>query len=200
MEGPGTLIRADAISEFHIENNLQYIDPATDVSSRTNFIDIRRGLHGIISNNTIAALPGARLINFINIGRGSDAVMISHNIFDIQSNSVKAAGGIYNGPMNFNIRATGNIYEGPFTTSFAAPSPWPAAIPKETNLSNVRDGNLFESESSLANAPIVPPRGPHEIPKSSTSACRPGDVADDAMFHYVCVATNRWKRVALSPF
>lgn len=37
-------------------------------------------------------------------------------------------------------------------------------------------------------------------PASSSEACSAGDFADDANFHYVCVATNTWKRVALSSF
>ena len=37
-------------------------------------------------------------------------------------------------------------------------------------------------------------------PASSTAACTAGQFADDANFHYVCVAANTWKRVALSSF
>ena len=37
-------------------------------------------------------------------------------------------------------------------------------------------------------------------PASSTAACVAGQFTDDANYHYVCVATNSWKRVALSSF
>jgi hypothetical protein len=37
-------------------------------------------------------------------------------------------------------------------------------------------------------------------PASSSAACTTGQFTDDANFHYVCVATNTWKRVALSSF
>ena len=37
-------------------------------------------------------------------------------------------------------------------------------------------------------------------PASSSTVCSAGDFADDANFHYVCVAANSWKRVALSSF
>ena len=37
-------------------------------------------------------------------------------------------------------------------------------------------------------------------PASSSEACTPGQFADDTNFHYVCVSTNKWKRVALSSF
>jgi trimeric autotransporter adhesin len=37
-------------------------------------------------------------------------------------------------------------------------------------------------------------------PASSSSPCNAGDFADDSNFHYVCTATNTWKRVALSAF
>jgi hypothetical protein len=37
-------------------------------------------------------------------------------------------------------------------------------------------------------------------PPSSSASCKPGQFADDENYHYVCVAENRWKRVALSSF
>jgi len=37
-------------------------------------------------------------------------------------------------------------------------------------------------------------------PSSSHAACAAGQFTDDARYHYVCVATNIWKRVALSDF
>lgn len=39
---------------------------------------------------------------------------------------------------------------------------------------------------------------PLYTPPSSSSACAVGDFANDANFHYVCVAANTWKRAALS--
>ncbi len=37
-------------------------------------------------------------------------------------------------------------------------------------------------------------------PASSSAACTAGMFADDANYHYVCIAANVWKRVALSSF
>ncbi|MBO1359171.1 hypothetical protein J2D73_05090 [Acetobacter sacchari] len=37
-------------------------------------------------------------------------------------------------------------------------------------------------------------------PSSSSAACTRGQFTDDADYHYVCVAANHWKRVALSNF
>lgn len=37
-------------------------------------------------------------------------------------------------------------------------------------------------------------------PTSSSASCTTGEFKDDANYHYVCVATNKWKRVALSDF
>lgn len=37
-------------------------------------------------------------------------------------------------------------------------------------------------------------------PTSSSAPCTKGEIEDDANYHYVCVAENRWKRVALSSF
>lgn len=43
-------------------------------------------------------------------------------------------------------------------------------------------------------------RGTLRTPSSSRAPCAPGDFSDDARFHYVCVAPNHWRRVALSEF
>ena len=43
-------------------------------------------------------------------------------------------------------------------------------------------------------------RGVLATPASSSAACTAGDFLDDANFHYVCVATNTWKRIALNAF
>ena len=37
-------------------------------------------------------------------------------------------------------------------------------------------------------------------PASSSAACEAGQFTDDANYHYVCTATNTWKRVALASF
>ncbi|CAI3953021.1 unnamed protein product [Commensalibacter communis] len=37
-------------------------------------------------------------------------------------------------------------------------------------------------------------------PTSSSAPCTMGEFKDDTNYHYVCVATNKWKRVALSDF
>ena len=42
--------------------------------------------------------------------------------------------------------------------------------------------------------------GSISTPASSSAACTAGQFTDDANYHYVCVATNTWKRAALSAF
>lgn len=37
-------------------------------------------------------------------------------------------------------------------------------------------------------------------PSSSSAPCKSGEFKDDQNYHYVCVAPNKWKRVALSDF
>jgi hypothetical protein len=54
----------------------------------------------------------------------------------------------------------------------------------------------------VTNAGVQAP-GYHETlttPASSSAVCSAGDFTDDANYHYVCVAANTWKRVALSSF
>lgn len=47
-------------------------------------------------------------------------------------------------------------------------------------------------------APIF--QGNLSTPASSTASCTAGEFKDDTNYHYVCVDTNKWKRVALSDF
>lgn len=42
--------------------------------------------------------------------------------------------------------------------------------------------------------------GQLSTPASSSAPCEAGQFMDDTQYHYVCVATNKWKRVALSAF
>lgn len=42
--------------------------------------------------------------------------------------------------------------------------------------------------------------GALNTPASSSAPCTAGQMSDDANYHYVCVAANTWKRVALSSF
>ncbi|CAI3932055.1 hypothetical protein [Commensalibacter papalotli (ex Botero et al. 2024)] len=43
-------------------------------------------------------------------------------------------------------------------------------------------------------------QGQLSTPSSSTVSCNAGEFKDDTNYHYVCVAANKWKRVALSDF
>lgn len=47
---------------------------------------------------------------------------------------------------------------------------------------------------------LGPTVGQLYTPASSSSACTAGQFADDASYHYVCTATDTWKRVALTAF
>lgn len=138
MEGPGSLIKADAISEFHIDNNLQYVDPGA-AGRATDYIDIKRGLHGTITNNTFAALPGSNISSFIHIGTLSSSIIIRDNFFVLTSGDAKVAAGIRNDAHDQGIYAYDNKYDGPPTSSFARPSAWPNTSVKEIGISRKPD-------------------------------------------------------------
>lgn len=62
---------------------------------------------------------------------------------------------------------------------------------------------LFASDQSATFANLVRATLYQETlttPASSSAACTAGQFTDDANYHYVCTATNTWKRVALSTF
>jgi hypothetical protein len=85
-----------------------------------------------------------------------------------------------------------------------------------THFADLGSGFLFEGIHSdsgsmpflgLQNASGVPFAtfyGPQIVPlytpASSSAPCTTGQLADDASYHYVCVASNTWKRVALTSF
>jgi hypothetical protein len=50
--------------------------------------------------------------------------------------------------------------------------------------------------------PVIAPMYQETLttPASSSANCTAGQFTDDANYHYVCTATNTWKRVALSTF
>jgi len=50
--------------------------------------------------------------------------------------------------------------------------------------------------------PVIAPSYQETLytPASSSATCTTGQFTDDSNYHYVCVATNTWKRVALSSF
>jgi hypothetical protein len=60
----------------------------------------------------------------------------------------------------------------------------------------------ISSTAATSNLPFAAPSYSETLttPASSSAACTAGQFTDDANYHYVCVATNTWKRVALTGF
>jgi hypothetical protein len=54
----------------------------------------------------------------------------------------------------------------------------------------------FQAIANFLSAPTIPA----QTPASSSSVGVMGSIVFDANFIYVCYATNKWKRVALSAF
>ncbi|CAI3952061.1 unnamed protein product [Commensalibacter communis] len=67
---------------------------------------------------------------------------------------------------------------------------------------NIRGVNGYYGKSLTVTQQISAAQfhGQLSTPSSSSEACSAGDFKDDANYHYVCVAANKWKRVALSDF
>lgn len=67
---------------------------------------------------------------------------------------------------------------------------------------NNKYGNNYKFNGDLKAALYAPKTlGKLLTPASSSSAsCTAGEFKDDANYHYVCVSTNKWKRVALIDF
>lgn len=75
------------------------------------------------------------------------------------------------------------------------------------NGANVRGVNGYYGKAAILTNSISAPKiigqqfhGELSTPSSSSATCSAGDFKDDANYHYVCVATNKWKRVSLSDF
>lgn len=67
---------------------------------------------------------------------------------------------------------------------------------------NIRGVNGYYGQSVTVNQQVAAAsfKGQLSTPSSSSAACNAGEFKDDANYHYVCVAQNKWKRVALSDF
>ncbi|MCT6842817.1 MAG: hypothetical protein M3Z93_06805, partial [Commensalibacter sp.] len=62
---------------------------------------------------------------------------------------------------------------------------------------NSMESDQFTAKGSISSRKFI---GVLSTPSSSSAPCASGEFADDANYHYVCVAPNKWKRVALSNF
>ncbi|CAI3954339.1 unnamed protein product [Commensalibacter communis] len=68
---------------------------------------------------------------------------------------------------------------------------------------NLRYGNKFAFDGSVNVSDMISAKTIKlslSTPSSSSAACTAGEFKDDINYHYVCVANNKWKRVALSDF
>ena len=62
---------------------------------------------------------------------------------------------------------------------------------------NSMESDQFTARGSISSRRFI---GLLSTPSSSSASCTTGEFTDDANYHYVCVSTNKWKRVALSDF
>lgn len=67
---------------------------------------------------------------------------------------------------------------------------------------NIRGVNGYYGQSATVSGQVAAAsfKGQLSTPASSSASCNAGEFKDDANYHYVCVASNKWKRVALSDF
>ena len=87
---------------------------------------------------------------------------------------------------------------------------WAQVWTSQLNLKNAAAGSVTSTFSTdaagnvtLSFAPLFSAgalKGTLSTPASSSATCVAGQFTDDANYHYVCTATNTWKRVALSTF
>lgn len=67
---------------------------------------------------------------------------------------------------------------------------------------NIRGVNGYYGQSATVSGQVAAAsfKGQLSTPASSSASCNAGEFKDDVNYHYVCVAQNKWKRVALSDF
>ena len=68
---------------------------------------------------------------------------------------------------------------------------------------NLRYGNKYKFDGNVNVTEMITAKKIKislSTPSSSSENCSAGEFKDDTNYHYVCVATNKWKRVALSDF
>jgi hypothetical protein len=96
--------------------------------------------------------------------------------------------GIRVDPADFSSGSATNLYGLNIEDQIGATNSW--AI--KTGAGKVEFGDTLQLDRNLITT--------LHTPASSSEPCTTGQIADDANHHYVCTATNTWKRVALSSF
>lgn len=121
---------------------------------------------------------------------GSSAITF---MIDVQEGVLDGLTGDYDGAVYSAV--TGALKYGVVVQSSNGSATWQYAF-AAMDPSNVL--NFTVTPAGAVNA--VGYRETLTTPASSSATCTAGQFTDDANFHYVCTATNTWKRAALSTF
>lgn len=68
------------------------------------------------------------------------------------------------------------------------------------SVGSLTPGNCVQADTGGLLTATLLPCGPVAVPGSSSSSCVAGSWAADANFHYDCVASNSWRRIAQTTF
>ncbi|MEE9481841.1 hypothetical protein [Methylobacterium ajmalii] len=107
MEGPGTLMDLDAVSEFRMHDNLQFIGqaPAGFNLAREDYIKLRSVDRAYFDRNTFVAYAGSKLYSFIAALGSSRDVHFGVNAFEVSRGYTLPSGEVIP-----NASATCGIY------------------------------------------------------------------------------------------
>ena len=87
---------------------------------------------------------------------------------------------------------------------YANIDPWGNHLEKNTfYFTDHHGGNNYKFVGNVITTGNITANNLHVMlstPSSSSAPCKAGDIKDDSNYHYVCVESNKWKRVALSDF
>ena len=117
----------------------------------------------------------------------------------LQCNGCKYARGVTQFPANSIPLFSWTVVQGAFTPG----SGRDFRAELSTKNINAGSGMMVTDDAGTATVAIDPAViSQHVIvpPKTSASACSGGEFSFDADYYYVCVARNKWKRVALTDF
>ncbi|MDI2112185.1 hypothetical protein [Commensalibacter nepenthis] len=182
FSGQGSVFLWNTVNAGRARSELINVDPVNG-NGGFDFYDVNSFASAKTSVPMLTLSPSGTVFNLQPKFNAGLSIAIGEDIW-FQSNKTGAGftiSGDENGDMNFSTQMS--------------------------NGANIRKVNGFYGKTATLTNSVSAPKiigqqfhAQLSTPSSSSEACSAGDFKDDANYHYVCVANNKWKRVALSDF
>lgn len=147
----------------------------------------------------VAVKPTGKASGLVFVYLDPSGDLMAGSTIALLCDGCKYARGVTQFPANSIPLFTWIVVQGAFTTTGGSD------FRAELSTKNIAAGQgmMITEDAGTATAAIDPAVVSSRVmlpPKTSASNCSSGEFSFDGDYYYVCVATNKWKRVALSNF